>query len=215
MLPNITLPHPSTVVPLAHAIPALRLVTPPAPSLPPNPFAELASPPPFLAPSTPGPMLAPTIPQTTQSVPQSVDDYDADKTEGDLTGEYIALRDAKKEAEAKHKEEVEARYDRRMDEIEKKMLARLTNAGAKSIKTTQGTAFKKRNTKYSVADDSFWAWVDANHQQDMLVKGIRQTAVADYVEAMEAKAKETGDTTLVIVPPGVSVFSETVVQFRK
>jgi hypothetical protein len=142
-------------------------------------------------------------PTTNSSVPTEPD-HDALKTEADLTGEYIALRDEAKRQEMQHKENMEARYSRRMDEIERKMLARLDKGGVKSFKTDLGTAFKKISTRYSVGDaDELFAWIEANGQQQMLKKDIRQDPIRDYLEEHQS------------LPPGVKVYSEVVVQFRK
>jgi hypothetical protein len=131
-------------------------------------------------------------------------DPDAQKTEAQLTGEYIALRDEQKRREAAHKEAMEAQFSRRMDEIEGKMLQRLNNGNMTQVKTTEGTAFKKTNTRYSVGNpDELFAWIEANGQTDMLKRDIRQAAVADYLEEHKA------------LPPGIATYSEVVVQFRK
>jgi hypothetical protein len=167
---------------------------PPAPPAftPPSPFAarpvgmpvELAAP--YGAPQAP-----------TQPLPE------ADKSDADLTGEYIALRDEKKVIASRHQDEL-APINDRMARIEAVMLARLDRQEVQSVKTTKGTAFKKTQTSYSVGDpEVLFPWIEANGRSDMLARSIRPDAMREYAEEHKA------------LPPGVEVFSRTVVQFRK
>jgi hypothetical protein len=144
------------------------------------------------------PSLVPSAPTVLPNDP------DSGYTEAELIEQYIKLRDEKKRREAKHKEEMEAQFDRRMDEIEQKVKARLDAGNMTSFKTPEGTAFKKTVTRYSVGDgDEFFTWVENNNRSDMLIKNIRQEPVRDYYEQFNA------------LPPGIAVYSEVVVQFRK
>jgi hypothetical protein len=132
------------------------------------------------------------------------DDPDAKFTEAELIEQYIKLRDEKKRREAKHKEEMEAQFDKRMDEIETKVKARLDAGNMTSFKTPEGTAFKKTNTRYSVGDgEAFFTWVEQHGRSDMLKKDVRQDPVREYVEQHNE------------APPGIAVYSEVVVQFRR
>jgi hypothetical protein len=164
---------------------------PPAPPAytPPSPFA--AAPPVLRAPIVAGDTQPPT------PYPE------ADKSDADLTGEYIALRDEKKVIASRHQDEL-APINDRMARIEAVMLARLDRQEVQSVKTTKGTAFKKTSTSYSVGDpEVLFPWIEANGRTDMLTKAIRPDAMREYAEEHKA------------LPPGVEVFSRTVVQFRK
>jgi hypothetical protein len=160
----------------------------------------IMSPPPGNLPP-PMPTMAPGIPAFAQVA--GTPDPDAGKNEADLTAEYIALRNQKGELAAKAKADLEP-VERRMDEIEAKMLARLNAGGVESFKTTAGTAFKKLSTKFSINEpEQFLTWVEQWGQQQLLKRDVRQSEVAEFLA-------ENG-----YVPPGIKVFSEFVVQFRK
>lgn len=144
------------------------------------------------------------MPQPTPVLPlNAAVDADVGKNEADLTGEYIRLRNQKAEMEKAHKELLEPLVTR-MDEIEGKMLARLNAGGVESFKTTAGTAFKKLSTKFSVEDpQAFMAWVESTGNSQLLKRDVRQEEVRDFFDENA------------YLPPGVKVFSEFVVQFRK
>lgn len=166
---------------------------PPAPPAftPPSPFgAHPAAASPVLG----APCGAPPAPEPLPEV---------DKSDADLTGEYIALRDEKKVIASRHQDEL-APINDRMARIEAVMLARLDRQEVQSVKTTKGTAFKKTSVSYSVGDpEVLFPWIEANGRTDMLAKSIRPDAMREYAEEHKS------------LPPGVEVFSRTVVQFRK
>lgn len=131
-------------------------------------------------------------------------DPDAQHTEAELIEQYIQLRDEKKRREAAHKEAMAAQFDERMDQIEQKVKARLDAGNMTAFKTPAGTAFTKTVTRYSVGDGlEFFNWVEQTGNTDMLKKDVRQDPVRDFFE----KHNE--------LPPGIAVYSEVVVQFRK
>lgn len=195
-------PNPFVVQPAPYGVPAFQV--PPAA----DPYAQLAQQTQqdpniidaqFTVVPPPQPVLAPGMPP---SAPTTLGP-DAGKTEADLTEEYIGLRDAKKAMAERHANELAPISDR-MGAIEQTMLARLDASGVQSLRTTMGTVFKKLTTRYSVGDpDKLFSWVEANGQLDMLARSIKQDAVRSYFE-------ETGT-----LPPGVEVFSQFGVQFRK
>lgn len=177
-----------------------------------NPFATSAVPiaPAILGPLEPNPAMAVRVPPPGGAVSAamaagviSTADPDDAKTEADLTEEYIALRDRKKEVADRHVDELAPLNDR-MGAIEQLVLARLNASGVESVRTTKGTAFKKTTTRYNVADgEKLFQWIEANGRLDMVTRGIRQEAVREFAE-------ETNS-----LPPGLDVFSQVVVQFRK
>lgn len=158
-----------------------------------NPFA---APP---APAVPSPFAAVGVPPA----PARPVDPDDAKNNADLTEEYIALRDEKREIQSRHQDELAPLQDR-MGQIEMKMLARLDREGVQSVKTTKGTAFKKTSTTYSIGDaEALFPWIEAMGRTDMLTKAIRPDAMREYAEQHGT------------LPPGVEATSRVVVQFRK
>jgi hypothetical protein len=153
----------------------------------------------FVVVPPPQPVLAPSAPVP----PPAHLGPDASKNEAELTAEYIELRNAKKSMAERQAEEL-APYNDRMIAIEQTMLARLNASGVESVRTTEGTAFKKMTTRYNVEDaEKLFPWIEANGQTDMLARSVKQDAVREYFET-------TGH-----LPPGIGVFSQIGVQFRK
>ncbi len=146
------------------------------------------------------PPVVPTLASTMAPLPPAPN---AVPNENDLTFEYIALRDRKKVVADQHAEEMEP-LNKRMAEIEQDMLARLGNAGVESLRTPSGTAFKKTTTRYNVEDGEVLVeWLKQNDRLDMMARSIKQEAIREFAE-------ETNT-----LPPGIGVFSQVVVQFRK
>jgi hypothetical protein len=163
---------------------------------------QLASPPPMSANIPALAVPAPSIP-TFAAQPIDYTDTDIGKTEADLVEEYITLRNTKGEVNEQAKAQLDP-INKRMDEIERKMLARLANGGVDSLRTSAGTAFKKLSTKFSVENpEQLMAWVESTSNQQLLKRDVRQDEVREFMD------------TNGYVPPGVKVFSEFVVQFRK
>lgn len=178
-------PTPVNTAPVLSAQPPAPIVQPNPPSIP--VMASAATTPPLM-------QLAANPPAT---------DPDAALNEAQLTGEYIALRDAIKDVKSRHADEL-APFTDRMTKIESTMLARLSAAGVKSLNTTNGTAYQEIKQQFSVEDgDAWFAWVAANNRMDMLTKSARQDAIREFVDERQA------------VPPGIKVHQETVVRFRK
>jgi len=69
----------------------------------------------------------------------------------ELVEVYVKTRDAKKAVEARHKEEL-AEYNGMLDEVERMIMTLLNSAGADSMKTAAGTAYKSPWTKASIQD---------------------------------------------------------------
>lgn len=146
-----------------------------------------------MAPLPPAPVVSPGLATAAVTPPN----------ENDLTFEYIALRDRKKVVADQHADELKPLNDR-MAEIEADMLARLGNAGVESLRTPSGTAFKKTTTRYNVEDGEVLVeWLQQNNRLDMMARSIKQDAIREFAE-------ETNT-----LPPGIGVFSQVVVQFRK
>jgi len=203
MIPNLlnpAAPPPPPVVPKpVGGIPVLG-----APHLGNPAMQAMASPPPAL-PTASAPILAPQLPGSPPvlAVPAAPDPDDK-HTEAELIEQYIALRDEKKRREAAHKEAIDKQFVQRMDRIETVMKGRLDRGNLTQFKADTGTAFTKTVSRYSVDDAAvFMPWVEANGQTDMLKRDVKQDPVRDYFE-------HTGT-----LPPGIKVWSEVVVQFRR
>lgn len=200
MMPNLL--NPSAPPPPARPTPPAGMPTLGAP-LGNAMMQALASPPP-MQPGASAPILAPQLPGSAAAMAPATPDPDDKFTEAELIEQYIALRDEKKRREQAHKEQIEAQFNVRMDRIESVMKARLDRGNLKQFKADTGTAFTKTVSRYSVGDaDVFMSWVEANGKTEMLKRDIKQDPMREYFE-------ETGT-----LPPGISVYSEAVVQFRR
>lgn len=123
--------------------------------------------------------------------------------EGQLAQRYIELRDRVKAETEAFNNGINVFKDE-MSRIESLSLARLNAGGVDSFRTGHGTVFKKLTTRYSVDDpETFKAWVMAQGNVDMFPSSVKQESVRAYIEEHNA------------VPPGLKVFSEWGVQFRK
>jgi hypothetical protein len=153
----------------------------------------------------PNPFLAPVelAPPALQPVDvEQPSDPDAIKTPAELTIEYIDLRNAKKRLLDEQAEALRP-FNDRMATIEAKMLARLDAAGVESMRTANGTAFKKVSTSYTVNDpEALFSWIEANGRLDMVARSIKQDTMREFAEEHKT------------LPPGVDTFARVAVQFR-
>lgn len=75
------------------------------------------------------------------------------------------------------------------------MLNYLAKAKLQNAKTEHGTVYQLKKESVTVSDwDTFYAWVKANHREDMISHAAAKTVVVDYM----GKDRETP------APPGLS-----------
>ena len=112
----------------------------------------------------------------------------------ELVGLYVSTRDRIKAIEAEHKEQL-APYRQALDRVESLIMTMLNSAGADSMKTAAGTAYKAPWTKASVQD---WQKV-----LDFAVENSR----FDLFERRVAKSvvEEIGDVPGIEIERGVRV----------
>ena len=121
-----------------------------------------------------------------------------------LIAEYIALRDGKKAAEEAYKTWVEQNYNRRMGEIEVKLMEQLHAAGVDSFKTKEGTAFKRTETSVTVADGGqFQRFVIGSNLWELIDFRANKTAVKSFLEEHKS------------LPPGLNHSETFVVSVRR
>jgi hypothetical protein len=126
------------------------------------------------------------------------------KSVADVIGEYVRLRDEKQAYEKKIEEAMFTRFGRRMKEIETLLLNSLNGSGLDSIKSSNGTAFKKTVYSVTVGDQqAFRRHVIGSEAWELVDMRASKTGVLDHI-------KET--KTLV---PGVNINPTIIVQVRR
>lgn len=111
----------------------------------------------------------------------------------EIVKRYIAIRDRKKELQAKHKAEL-ANYDVALAKIEAKLQEYFNQSGVNSINTPDGTAYRKLETKVRVADREAWFdWIFQNNARAFLEAHVNSAAVKEFIDA--------NDT----LPPGLDI----------
>lgn len=104
----------------------------------------------------------------------------------DLIGKYVALRDQRKAADEQFAQWRKENYDLAMDDIEKKLLDMLNQMGTDSVRTRQGTAYKKLSTSVTTADAAeFRRHVIGGEFWDLINFVPNKTAVNELVAAGE------------------------------
>ena len=112
-----------------------------------------------------------------------------------------AEKDVAREAWEAH----EAELDAKLNEIKNFMLATLNESGMESVKTSEGTFFRKEKIIPQGADwDAFYKWVAENDAFDALERRIKSTFVSQYMDEHDG-----------VAPPGVNVFRSWQVGVRK
>ena len=126
-----------------------------------------------------------------------------EKPVGDYIGDYIKVRDLKKELADKHKAEMKP-YNDALQQLEHLFHAKMEETGLENLKTDGGTAYKAVMTTVSVADwDPFLEYVKANEAWYMLDKRANKTAVSEVLE-------DTGE-----LPPGLNLQRSIKVNVRR
>ena len=111
----------------------------------------------------------------------------------ELIAEFVRLRDLKRDAEAEYAEFRRQEYDVPMNEIEAKLMDIMNKLGSDSIKTKQGTAYKKISTSVTTADSSeFRRHVIGSELWELINFVPNKTAINDLVAAGEP------------LPPGIN-----------
>jgi|SRR6185436_2702472 len=117
--------------------------------------------------------------------------------------QYIALRDKRKEIEAKAKEAVEP-FKKAMDAIEAELLQHMNATGSSSIATPSGTAYQSVKQSATIRDGAaFRTWVVDNAQWGIVDWRANAGAVFDYIREQQH------------VPPGLNTSQYVSVNFRR
>lgn len=120
-----------------------------------------------------------------------------------VIGQFIKLRAAKKEIEARHALEL-APYTEAMLLMQGIMAGRLIERGANSASTPEGTAYRSPITKFKVTDaNAFLSFVRANEMFNLLGADIVSAEAKEYMEQHGG-----------VPPPGVDVTQIVNTNFR-
>lgn len=99
-----------------------------------------------------------------------------------LVDTYVRLRDKARDMEDAHKAAV-APIKEGMARLEGLLMARLSDAGADSVKTPHGTAYKTTWTKASVRDfGELVAYVKEHDRFDLFPRSVNKTIVLEIGE---------------------------------
>ena len=97
-------------------------------------------------------------------------------------GQYVKVRDALREMEDAHKENVKP-FVEVQNELTAWFMEHLEKCGATSVKTTEGTVYSSTRYSASLEDPkAFMDYVIANNAWDLLDRKANATAVRDFVE---------------------------------
>jgi NADP-dependent 3-hydroxy acid dehydrogenase YdfG len=112
----------------------------------------------------------------------------------ELVGLYVSTRDKIKAIEAEHKEQL-APYRQGLDDVERLIMTMLNAAGADSMKTAAGTAYKAPWTKASIQDwQKVIDYAVENGRFDLFERRVAKTVV-----------EEIGDVPGIEIERGVRV----------
>lgn len=121
--------------------------------------------------------------------------------------QYVRLRDKIKEIKDRHKAELKP-FIETQAQLNALILGLLDQAGAESVRTDSGTAYKTLDRSATLADRSaFWEYVQAEQAWHLIDYKANVTAVADFI-ADKAEAAKTDPLVVPAPPPGVN-YSET------
>jgi hypothetical protein len=117
--------------------------------------------------------------------------------------QYVQLRDKIKVLDDAHKKKMEP-FREMLDQLGGLLLVHLQTVGGDSIATPSGTVYKTVKNSASIADgQSFWDFIVANNEFDLLDKKANVSAVQDFIEQHHAP------------PPGVKFTSVVTVGVRR
>lgn len=121
--------------------------------------------------------------------------------------QYVRLRDKITELKKKHKEELKP-FNETLMQLNGLILQLLNDAGAESVRTEKGTAYKTLDRSATLADRSaFLDFVKNSEAWELLDYKANVTAVADYI-ADKVEAAKTDPSIIPAPPPGVN-YNET------
>jgi len=103
-------------------------------------------------------------------------------TAEDLVSAYIAIRDAKRDAEA-NLAKIIKEYGEQLEAVEHAIIALCKEIGADSIKTPHGIAMRSVKTRYTTNDwESFYNLVHEYKAFDLLERRIHQGNMKSFLE---------------------------------
>jgi hypothetical protein len=116
----------------------------------------------------------------------------------------LRLRDKRAQL-TKDYEDAYAKITKDMEKLENLGMRVLMDAGTESMRTDEGTFYREMVVTPRGEDwEAFYDWVAENNAFDALERRIKREFVKQYMEAHQGA-----------IPPGVSVFREYRVRFRK
>lgn len=116
---------------------------------------------------------------------------------------YISLRDKKAEIKAKYQAKIDE-IDKVMLQVEANLLSHFGETGADSVATPVGTAYKSTKSQVSAPDwDSFIGFVKENEAWEMLEKRPAKNAVLEWAGEHER------------LPPGLNLRTEVTINIRR
>jgi len=148
--------------------------------------------------------MPPLVPAAPAPAPAVVPGPAIPQPRMDLVAEkYRALRDKKKEIQARHTAELKPLIDA-MDQLEAYLLDALNRTGSNSVKTDAGTIYKSTRVSYSIADPAeFRRFVEVNGLPELFENRPSKEALESYVN--------DGNP----LPPGIKRSSDVTVNIRK
>jgi len=121
-----------------------------------------------------------------------------------LIGQYVKLRDRKREMEARHKDELRP-YTTIMGEIEAQLMKHMQDAGIDSVATPSGTAYQSTTPRATIQDrGAFRQFVEETGMFELVDWKANPRAVFEFIEAVGNGSP----------PPGVNASTFTAVRFR-
>lgn len=97
-------------------------------------------------------------------------------------GQFVALRDKKKEIEEKHKEELRP-YNEALEALKSELAAGMDAMNVESVRTPCGTVSFTTKHNASVGDmAAFWTYVVTQGSFDLIDKKANVTAVKDHID---------------------------------
>lgn len=117
---------------------------------------------------------------------------------------YVKTREAKSAAAREAKAKAD-QFDLIMDTCEATALASCLSSGETGFTTPFGTTYIQETVKFSIADsETYFGFIRETGDLDMLEARVGSKHVQDYMKLNNGA-----------VPPGLSVFRENVMRFRK
>lgn len=129
-------------------------------------------------------------------------DFDA------MVDKFVRLRDKMKEIKERQAAEMQP-YNEAKEKLEGMLLDHLNNIHAENVATQHGSVYKCRKDSATIADMStFWNWVVANGEFDMVDRKANVPAVREYLEKQAGSANPSP-------PPGVNFTTRIEVGVRR